>query len=785
MLTMSGAEVEDVTPAAPPFSGVVVAEVKAVEKHPNADKLSVCQVDAGTGGVLNIVCGAPNVRAGMKVPCATIGAVLPGNFEIKQAKMRGVESHGMLCSARELGLSEDHGGLLELPATLAAGTPLRQAMDLDDQVLTLKLTPNKADCLSVFGIAREVAAITGAPLKRHTFTAVAPKHQDKLTVKVSAPDLCGRFSGRIVRNVNCKAPTPDWMKARLERAGQRSITALVDISNYVMLELGRPSHIFDFDKIAGSLQIRWGKAGETVKLLNGNTITVDETVGVIADDNGPEAMAGIMGGDHTAVSDDTRNIYIEAAFWWPDSIRGRARRYNFSTDAAHRFERGVDASTTVEHIEYITQLVLSVCGGEPGPMDDQVLGLPERKPVQMRAARCRKVVGADISDAQMAEVFTRLELEFTQAGGVFTVTPPAYRFDIEIEEDLIEEVARIWGYDKLPVRPPMAAASMRSLPESRRSAHHVRAQLAALGYHEAITYSFVDEQWERDFTANAMPLKLLNPMSSAMSVMRSSLMGNLVAALSHNLRHKQPRVRLFEVGRVFHADAQASDGPLAVKGVRQPMHVAAIAYGPESPEQWGVKPARMVDFFDIKGDVEALLQSATGVKVGVSFEAASHPALHPGRTAVVKRDGQVLGYVGELHPKWVQKYDLPNAPVLFELSLDALLDRPVPLYAALPRQQPVQRDVALVMDAAVQHQQLMATLHAATQSTVAQVVRNIELFDVYRTKVPQPGLNPGQKSCAVRITMWDAEPLTDAAADAAVAALVAHAEQSLGAKLRV
>src|SRR5512137_1011700 len=441
-LTMSGLEVEESVPVAPPFSGIVVAHVLSVARHPNADKLTVCEVDAGTGARLSIVCGAPNVAAGIRVPCALEGAVLPGDFRIKRTTMRGVESQGMLCSARELGLSEDHSGLLILDADAPVGQDIRTALDLDDRKLTIKLTPNRADCLSVVGIAREVAAITGATLTLPSFAAVPAQIDDRLAVRVEAPDLCGRFSGRVIRGVDARAPTPDWMKQRLERSGQRPISALVDISNYVMLELGRPSHVFDRDKVKGGLTVRWGRGGEQVELLNGQTVAVDGEVGVIADDAGVEALAGIMGGEATAVSLDTRNIYVEAAFWWPDAIRGRARRYNFSTDAAHRFERGVDFATTADHVEYITRLILDVCGGEPGPVDDTVVSLPARPPVTMRIARCRKVLGVEVGADDMAGAFTRLGLQFTRSADAFVVTPPSYRFDLESEEDLIEEVAR-------------------------------------------------------------------------------------------------------------------------------------------------------------------------------------------------------------------------------------------------------------------------------------------------------------------------------------------------------
>lgn len=792
-LTMSGAEVEGIAPVAPAFTGVVVGLVKSVKKHPDADKLNVCSVDAG-GALLQIVCGAPNVREGIKVPCAVVGAVLPGDFHIKAAKLRGVDSQGMLCSERELGLSEEHGGLLILSDDKKVGAPIREALALDDQVLEIKLTPNKADCLSIFGIAREVSAITGAALCTKPMSAVAATITEKLPVAISAPDLCGRFSGRVLRNVNCKAATPEWMKQRLERVGQRSISALVDISNYVMLEMGRPTHIFDLDKIHGGLQVRWGKKGETLKLLNGSTVMLDETVGVIADAQAVESLAGIMGGDTTAVNDDTQHIYMEAAFWWPDAIRGRARKYNFSTDAAHRFERGVDASTTADHLEYLTRLVLDICGTpqtQIGPIDDQITALPERKPVQMRAERCRKVIGAPIATQEMSAVFKRLGLEHSLDKDLFTVTPPAYRFDIEIEEDLIEEVARIWGYDNLPVRPPLAKATMHVQAEATRSAHSLRRQMAELGYSEAMNFAFVDEAWERDFAGNTNPIKLLNPIASNMSVMRSSLIGSLVNTLASNLKFKQPRVRMFEIARTFHRDAAAVAGPLAVKGVHQPMRIAAAACGAIAPEQWAVKPARAVDYFDVKGDIESLLARVeiNSLHSKLRFLPPAEgqlPAFHPGRSAIIELNGKAIGALGEIHPRWQQQYDLPMPIVAFELELAALQTVHVPLFAGVAKQQPVTRDLAFVLPESLTHELLISCLNKAAKADGACAsLSNIELFDLFKPSAQQlGGLALNEKSCAVRLTFTSDEPLADTQIDTACHALVQAAQSQLAARLR-
>jgi len=780
-LTMGGLEVEELRPVAPPFAKIVVGEIKEAVQHPNADRLRVCQVDVGQGSLLNIVCGAPNARAGIRVPCALVGAVLPPGddgkaFEIKLGKLRGVESQGMLCSARELKLSEDHAGLLELAADAPVGKDVREVLNLDDHVFTLKLTPNLAHALSVYGVARELAALTGAALKQPELPPVQPVHDARLKVRVEAADLCGRFSGRIVRNVDTKAKTPQWMVDRLARCGQRSVTALVDISNYVMFEFGRPSHIFDFDRIHGALHVRWGRPGESLKLLNGNTIEVDATVGVIADDLQVESLAGIMGGDATAVSDDTKNVYVEAAFWWPEAVQGRSRRYNFSTDAGHRFERGVDPSQTVEHIEHITRLIIDICGGEPGPMDDQTTRLAERKPVSMRVARAAKVIGMPVSEAQCLDAFSRLGLPASSANGVITVTPPPYRFDLAIEEDLIEEVVRIVGYQQLPETPPLAPITAKLPPESRRSRFAVRRLLAALGYQETINMSFVEESWEKDLAGNADPIRLLNPIASQMSVMRSSLVGSLLQVLRHNLDRKAERVRVFELGRVFLRDASVTTTDTTVRGVHQPMRVAGLAYGAADGLQWARKEGP-ADFHDVKGDVESLL-----APLSAEFVPGEHPALHPGRCAVIRLGGRDIGVLGELHPRWRQGWELPQAPVLFEIELDAVLAREVPAFEPVPRFQPAERDIAVIVSDSVTHAALMESIHSAD---TGGLLRSALLFDLYKPKQASAGLGANEKSLAVRLTLASSEAtLTDEQIDAAVHAVVDRIASRLGGRLR-
>jgi len=686
----------------------------------------------------------------------------------------------MLCSARELKLSEDHGGLLELAADAVVGQDIRLHLNLDDTLFTLKLTPNLAHCLSVYGVAREVAALTGAPLKTPSSPAVAATIADKLPVKVSAPDLCGRFSGRIVRGVNTRAATPQWMVDRLARCGQRSVTALVDISNYVMFEYGRPSHIFDLDKIHGALDVRWGKPGEQLKLLNGNTVTVDEKVGVIADDVQVESLAGIMGGDATAVSDDTRNVYVEAAFWWPKAIAGRSRRFNFSTDAGHRFERGVDPAQTVEHIERITQLILDICGDQAtqcGPMDDLQVNVPRPEAVRLRVARASKVIGMPLTQAQCADALARLSLPLTQGEGVITVMPPAYRFDIQIEEDLIEEVARMVGYNELPKTPPLAPITAKIRPEAQRSAFAVRRSLAAMGYQETINFSFVEERWEHELAGNPNPIKLLNPIASQMSVMRSSLLGSLLQVLKFNLDRKAPRVRVFELGRVFRRDAAVLNSESTVQGFDQPMRVAGLAYGSADAAQWGLKELA-ADFFDVKGDVEALLSP-----LRAQFVPAQHPAMHPGRCARVMLNGQPIGFVGELHPQWRQNYELPQAPLMFELELDAVLQRKVPEFTTVSKHQAVERDIAVLVDESVTHAALMETVWAAP---TGGLLRDALLFDVYRPKV-QTGMpdHAGTKSLAVRLTLHSLETtLTEEQIDAAVQSVLGQLAERLGARQR-
>ena len=780
-LTMAGLEVEEVTSVAPAFTGVVVAEVLTCRDHENSDHLHVCEVNAGTGEVLQIVCGAPNVRAGIKVPCATIGAVLPGDFKIKKSKLRGVVSMGMLCSARELGTSEDHNGIWILPDDAPVGMSIREYAHLDDARIEIKLTPNRGDALSVVGVARDLHAVTGAPLTLPTMDAVAPTCECRLPVKVEAPDLCGRFTGRVIRGLNAKAETPQWMRDRLERAGMRHISALVDISNYVMLELGRPTHFFDMGKLTSDhLTIRWAREGEKLTLLNETTVDLDPYYGVVCDGDRPSCIAGIMGGEDSSISLETTDLFIEAAFWHQTAIQGRCRRLNFSTDAAYRFERGVDFGTNAEHMEYITRLVLDICGTDAtrvGPVDDQIVNLPERKPVTMRVARCLKVVGMDIPVEAMHNTFTRLGFEYTFDGETFTVQAPTNRFDIEIEEDLIEEVARLYGYEKLPDRPPLARIAMKSPKEATRNAHALRREMAVLGYQELINFSFVPEAWEKDFAGNEEPIRLLNPIASQLSVMRTQLIGGLVDILKYNLNRKAERVRVFELGRVFFPDPAVLDGPWSVKGVRQPSHIAGLAYGTANDAQWGVE-ARRVDFYDVKGDVERLV-----APLKARFVKETFPGLHPGRSAAIYIGEKRVGFIGELHPKVVHDYDLPHAPIVFEVEVDSLLALTLPKYTPVSKFQPMRRDIAVVVPADFEVQKLFDAVnegHLADARLGA--ITSFELFDLYRPKT-EDGANEKSLAFSVELNTFGEEPLSDLEADGAMRALVEVLERA-GARLR-
>jgi phenylalanyl-tRNA synthetase beta chain len=766
LLTMAGLEVEALQPVAPAFSGVVVAQVLAVERHPNADKLALCKVDAGQGELLQIVCGAPNVAAGLKVPCALVGAELPGLI-IKAAKVRGVESFGMLCSERELGLSEEHGGLMVLPADAPVGQDIRACLELDDRIFTLKLTPNRADCLSLAGIAREVAALTGAGLCLPEVQPAAAAIRDERTVMLDAPAACPRYCGRAVKGIDPRAPTPAWMKTRLARCGIRSISAVVDVTNYVMLELGQPLHAFDNGKLRGGIHVRFPFAGESLLLLNTQTVEPSADTLLIADEAGPVALAGIMGGEESGVTDSTTDLFLESAFFAPEAVAGKARALGFASDASYRFERGVDFAGARRALERATQLILDICGGSAGPVVDACAELPKRQPIRLRPERAAKVLGITLPPELIERLLAGLGLAFERFGPDFVVMPPSWRFDLVIEEDLIEELARIHGYDNIPATVSRAPLTMLPRPEQSRGQTALRRLLAVRDYQEVINFSFVDAQWEADFCANDDPVRLANPIASQMGVMRSSLIGGLVAVLASNRRRRVERARIFEIGRCFLEGDQGE----AVPGYAQPLRIAGLAAGPAAPEQWGM-PTRAADFFDVKADVEALLAPGEA-----RFQPLRHPALHPGRAATVLLAGRPIGLLGELHPLWTQKYELGASPVVFELELQPLLARDLPRHREVSRYPAVIRDLALVVPQVLPAQLVLDSLRQQAPA----IVRQIALFDVYLGQ----GINEDEKSLAFRVVMQDTQKtLADAEVDAALGVLIDTAVAELGARLR-
>ncbi len=788
VLTMGGLEVEEMEPAAPAFSGVVVGEIVACDKHPDADKLNVCQVNIGQAELLQIVCGAPNARVGILVPCATVGAVLPGDFKIKNAKLRGVASSGMLCSAKELGINPDASGLYELPVDAPVGENIRQYLNLDDTVFTIKLTPNRADCLSVRGVARDVCALVGGekavPLTPLKVEAVVPNCDATLPIRIDAPTACSRLTGRVIRNLNAAAPTPRWMVERLERAGHRSISALVDITNYVMLTLGQPMHVYDLDRVQGTLHARMARAGETIKLLNEQTHEMQDDVLVIADDHGALGMAGVMGSWDSKAELTTNHIFLEAAFFAPEVIQGKTRRYKFTSDAAHRFERGVDFMGQVEALEYATALVQQICGGadvQVGPVSEVVGQLPKREKVSMRVARACKVIGVDIPTEQMVADLSRLQLqverEQTASGEVLHVQAPSYRFDMAIEEDLIEEVVRLFGYNNIPTDAPIARLTVLDVPEGARAADEVRDALVALDYQEVVNYSFVDRALEQDFALpNSDAIELLNPIASSLAVMRTQLIGSLVHNLRTNLARSQSRVRVFEIAKVFHRDARVAATEATVPNIAQPLRLAGLAYGSALPEQWSAKTTD-VDFYDVKGDLERLFAPAV-----LRFEVFEHPAAHPGRCAKVWLDGKEIGWLGQMHPRLQQVYDLPRAPMLFELDAQAVFARQIPVAQTVSKQQVVTRDLAIIVKRDILAQQIQELIDNLRQSSAeCAIIQSVELFDVYQGE----RVADDEKSMAYRVQLQEMNnTLQDAQIEQVMAQVLHELQSKLGARLR-
>jgi len=766
-LSMAGLEVDSVEPAAPPFNGVVVGHVLACEKHPDADKLNVCQVDIGSGEAQQIVCGARNVAAGQRVPVATVGARLSPDFKIKKAKLRGVPSNGMICSASELGLAESSDGILVLPEDAPLGEDFRAYLNLDDACIEVDLTPDRGDCLSVAGIAREVGVINRAPLKGEVIEPVEAQVADVVSVRVPASEACPRYLCRVIRDIDPKATTPDWMVERLRRSGLRALSPVVDITNYVLLELGQPMHGFDRNRLSGSIEVRLAGAGESLQLLDGSEVELRPDTLVIADDKGPVAMAGIMGGDPTGVTDVTRDVVLEAAFFAPLAIAGRARSYGLHTDSSHRFERGVDFELPRTAMEYATALMLDIVGGRCGPVVEvsDEAHLPTRKPISLRRERIQRVLGISVDDEEIVDILRRLGMQVEPSQDGWLVTAPSARFDISIEVDLIEEIGRIYGYDRIPASLRSAPVSIEARPEAQINLGDARAALVERGYHEAITYSFISPEMASRVTPGHDPIRLANPISADMSVMRASLWPGLLGAAQHNLARQQERVRLFESGLTFLASKE---------GIVQKPHLAGLICGPAVPEQWGVA-GRKVDFFDLKGDLEAVMgQVAASDTFG--FVAAENPALHPGQTARIERDGKPIGWMGALHPGLQQALDLP-AVYLFEVQFEELAEGSLPAFAPLSKFPSIRRDIAVVLDRDIPFAQVRAVAKEAAPS----FVQDIRLFDVYTGE----NIDSSLKSLALSLILQESShTLTDQEVEQASTLVLEALAEKLSARLR-
>ncbi len=738
-LTMAGLEVEEVIPVSQFFSGVLIGEVKAVQSHAKADRLKICEVDTGNNEILSIVCGAPNVVKGIKVACAIVGSKL-GQGQIKKTTIRGAESEGMLCSEQELGVSDNNDGIWVLPQDAPLGEDIRSYCDLDDKIFSLKLTPNRGDCLSILGIAREVSAVSRTPLNFEYEPKVEHTISDTLTVNLIDTAACPKYSGRIIQGVNVKTQTPSHIIRRLARSGIRSINAVVDLTNYVMLEIGQPMHAFDQDKLKGEVSIRFAREGESLKLLNGEDISLTNDMLTINDSGGPIALAGIMGGLETSVDRETTNLFLESAFFSSFVVSGKWRELGFSTDALYRYERGVDFDLSEVALDRLSALIVEVCGGAIGPVTVSEGILPKRESVKLRVHKCEKILGFPIGSDRIKDCFKRLKLPFSQDSNSFCVTPPSYRFDIEIEEDLIEEVARVDGYDKLPSVSPRDSLGFVPINQRLVSFQKVKEHFISRQYNEVITYGFVEEKWEKDFGTNGKKLIFLkNPIANHLDVMRSTLTGSLVSVLRFNQNRYQERVRVFEVSRVF----KDSSGQ-----IHQPYVCSGIACGAVFEQQWGHKD-RSIDFFDLKGDLQPLFS-----KEEVFYEKSSHDWLHPGRSASIRVNETIIGWLGELHPRILRKYELQGPVVAFEFTLDDVMDNDIPVFREVSKFPPVVRDISILVESNKSAGEILNYLNKLGLS----YVERIDLFDVYLGK----GIEKGQKGLAFRLLLQDTgKTLTD------------------------
>ncbi|MUK93542.1 phenylalanine--tRNA ligase subunit beta [Aliivibrio fischeri] len=770
-ITMAGLEVDEVAPVAGEFTGVKVGKVVECGQHPDADKLRVTKIDIGEEELLDIVCGASNCRLGLTVAVATVGAVLPGNFKIKKAKLRGVPSHGMLCSFSELGIDVESEGILELPEGTTLGADVRDILELNDVAIDVDLTANRADCFSIRGLAREVGVLNRADVTEPTISAVATSIEDAVSIEVKATEACPRYLGRVIKNVNAKAETPIWMQEKLRRCGIRSIDAIVDITNYVMLEQGQPMHAFDLAKIDGGIVVRMAEQDEKLTLLDGNEAKLNDNTLVIADQNKALAIAGIFGGQESGVTSETTDIMLECAFFAPDHIRGRARAYGLHTDSSLRFERGVDSTLQAAAMERATQLLVELCGGEVAPVVavESEADLPKANTVELRRSKLDGLLGHHIPSTDVVEILTRLgcAVESTDTG--WTASSPSWRFDIAIEQDLIEEVGRIYGYNNIPNQAPVAALNMNDHKEANQPLKRVRDLLVDRGYHEAITYSFVEPEQQKLIVPEIEPLILPFPISAEMSAMRLSLWTGLINTVVHNQKRQQPRVRLFESGLRFIPEESAENG------MRQEMMLAGIIAGTRGEEHWDIA-TNTVDFFDLKGDLEAVLE-LTANELAYEFKAAKHPALHPGQTAAIVVDGKEVGFIGTVHPELERKFGLNGRTIMFEIEWDAINTRVIPEAASVSKFPANRRDIAIVADEAIASGDIVAECLASG----GELLTSAKLFDVYRGQ----GVEEGKKSLAIALTLQSVErTLEEADITSAVDAIVAAIGEKFSATLR-
>jgi len=767
-LTMAGLEVDSVEPAAPAFDNVLVGEVVAIEPHPEADRLNMCQVNVGQTDNLSIICGASNVAKGVKVPTAVIGATLPGDFKIKKAKLRGIESFGMLCSAKEIGIAESAEGLLILPEDAPVGQGIRDYLSLNDQVIEVDFTPNRGDCLSVAGIAREIGVLNDSELIPQKAQKVIPTTDAKFEIQVEVAADCPRYQGRVIKGINPLAKTPIWMQERLRRAGLRSLSPTVDVTNYVLLELGQPMHAFDLDKLEQKILVRKAHKGEKLKLLDESEVTLDENILVIADNNKAIAFAGVMGGLESSVTNETKDIFLECAYFQPDTVRGKARQFGMQTDSSYRFERGVDFNLQADAMERATQLIIDIAGGQAGPVTEvfNESQLPSRAKISFRKARLKKVLGLSVDDSQVENILTRLGMNWQANESGWLVTAPDYRFDIAIEADLIEEIGRVYGYNNLPTSLPCTNLKFVDEPEAKVTHRKVRQCLVDHDYQEAITYSFVDKEIQQLLDPKNQPIELANPISSDMSVMRTTLWASLLKAAEHNQARQQSRIRLFEIGKRF---IQSGDE------IRQETVIAGLAMGQVLTTQWGAE-TRKIDFYDVKNDIESLL-NLTGNAGQFQFISEKHNALHPGQSAQILSENEVLGWLGALHPAIQQKLGLNTPVFLFELTYTSLDKGMIPQYKSVSKFPSIKRDLALVVEDNV----TAGMVFAKVNESGGKHLQHAEIFDIYYGK----GVADGSKSLALSLTIQDdTKTMTDEDVEQIIQKILVSLHDSIGATLR-